>query len=323
MKKQAIAQKNLLYFKVPKLPFIVPNDVQFINIDYAELSDEIWELEGKDAKVCLEKIRQASKTTLKTYANCWAGAITGYDDALMFDIGADTTIEDDLLISVVRAEGCSRYGEAKPTKKIFYPYREVGEDTQIIPIDEIKNNYPLAYDYIMQYEKALKDRKDSRKTFGDRVGWYGLIRFGKLSRFRQEKIVSPGEVKHNKFCIDTTGSAFSCARVFSVNIENDEMNIRYLLAILNSKVSEFYLHKTTAVKAGGYYSYSSTALNALPVVLSKEYEKQIIDLSEEIMQKTKLGEDTEESERKIDEIVYTIYGLNDEDIKVIERELAG
>lgn len=321
MHKQVFKEKELLYYKVPKLPFIAPSYNDFLAIDYTDLSDDCWELESKETKRCLEKIRTASTATLGEYANCWAGAITGCDEALMFDIDAEAPIEEDLQISVVRAEGCSRYGKALPTKKIFYPYKEIEGETQLISMDEIKNLYPKAYDYIMSHEAELKNRKDSRKIFGDRVGWYGLIRFGKLSRFKQRKIISPGEVKHNKFCIDETGSAFSCARVFSVNIENEELNILYLLAILNSKVCEFYLHKTSSVKAGGYYSYSSTAINAIPIILSKEYEKSIINLVTIIMDLSTRGENCEKEEKELNDIIYKLYGLDNQDVDLIEAEL--
>ena len=322
MNRNTYKRSVLKYYKVPELPFVVPKSKQFIGVDYDDLGEEMWELESPEEKKCLKTIRSAAQKTLGEYANCWAGAITGYDEGLMFDIGKPNPIDDKLQISVVRAEGCSRYGKAKPTKVIYYPYIEQGDDTVIIPIDDIKEKYPNTYNYIMEHEKKIKSRKDSRKTFGDRVDWHGLIRFGKLSRFHQIKIVSPGEVRHNKFCIDETGSAFSCARVFSINIEDEQLDIRYLLAILNSKLCEYYLHKTTSVKAGGYYSYSSKAINSIPLVIDNgEYQTILINLVNDIMMKVENGEDTIELESKIDKIVYRLYCLNDEEIKIIESSV--
>ena len=319
MYKGSAKNEGLMVYKVPELPFIIPSDKQFFNISYSELSDEKWELEDKDTKVCLNKIRNATEFRLSKFANSWTGTITGKDELLMCDISEHLPVEDCMQISVVRAEGCSRYGKAVPTKRIFYPYKESGEETQLIFLGDLEKNYPLTYSFIMENEAELKERKDSRKTFGDRLGWYGLVRFGKLSRFKQTKIVSPGEVKHNKFCLDYSGSAFSCARVFSINLEDDSMDIRYLLALLNSKTVEFYLHKTSAVKAGGYYSYSSTALSEIPIVFSKDHEKDIVDLVDDIMNKQSCSEDSSIEEAKIDSIIYSMYGLDDHDIKVIEE----
>ena len=44
------------------------------------------------------------------------------------------------------------------------------------------------------------------------------------------------------------------------------MSVEYILAFLNSELCEFYLHNTAALKQGGYYSYSSTAIDTLPFI---------------------------------------------------------
>ena len=172
----------------------------------------------------------------------------------MFDRDETVPFEQEMAIPVIRADSCSRYALAEPTKKIYYPYMANGDNTILLPLEDIQVKYPKTYRYIMEHEDDLKKRKDSRKTFGEKAGWYGLVRFGKLSRFRKKKIVSPGEVKANKFALDITGSAFSCGRVFSITSEDENVSIEYLLGFLNSKICEFYLHNTAAFKQGGYYS---------------------------------------------------------------------
>lgn len=314
-------QKEMLgYYKVPSLPFTIPSDNSFFSIGYDSLSDDNWNLTSPILSKCLNTISKATKEHLSDHAKCWAGAITGKDDILMFAIDESVPFEEDMLISVVRAEGCERYAEAVPTKKIFYPYEECGEETKLLPLEKIRERYPKAYGYIMDNEKELKERKDSRKTFGDKEGWYGLVRFGKLSRFKRPKIVSPGEVKRNKFSLDLTGSAFSCARVFSITVEDSQLDIKYLLGILNSKVCEFYLHNNTSLKQGGYYSYSSTAIDAFPLIISKQYERDIVEIVDAIIEKKRGGEgDVSDDEKRIDQMVYKMYGLTQDEVDAIEK----
>lgn len=310
------------YHRVKNLPFYSPADFDVINV--SNLTDEVWTL-GSDLKTeIMAKINNRTTEKLNMYAKCWAGVITGKDEILMWDIDKYVDcIDNSLIMPVIRAQGCDRYCYATPSKKIYYPYKEDNSDTVLLSLNELQEEYPLTYQYVMSNEEKLKSRKDSRKTFADKKGWYGLVRFGRLSRFQKKKIVSPGEVKHNKFALDETGSAFSCARVFSITAESNEVNIYYLLAFLNSKIAEFYMHNTTSLKAGGYYSYSSSKIDALPLVVKGIDQTYFIEIVKKILKRKKDDRtaDTQELEKLIDDKFYEIYGLDSAEIISLETEL--
>lgn len=255
--------KNCLYSRIENLPFEIPD--KYITIKGEDLTEEPWQLGDLDTLKVLNSILN-DKIILGKIAKSWAGIITGNDDLLLFDSeNMPDYIENELLKPVLRAQSFDRYSYAKANKYAFYPYEETNGKTVLIPIEKIKEKYPKAYEFIISNEQTLKSRKDSRRTMGEKSGWYGLIRFGTLSKFNETKIVSPGEVKRNKFAIDLTKSAFSCARVFSVNPKSSNVNIYSLLSILNSSVVEFFMHKNSSLKAGGYFSYSSTILDKIPL----------------------------------------------------------
>ncbi|MCL2721307.1 MAG: Eco57I restriction-modification methylase domain-containing protein [Treponema sp.] len=311
-------RQTFLYSKINSLPFSKPTTYDIV--EYAGLTDNTWSLGAKEVLSIIEKIKK-QKYHLSSYAKCWAGAFTGLDDKLMFDIDDEISeIENDLLLPVIRAQGCERYCYAAPSKKIFYPYYDDGNETIIISLNEIQQKYPIAYQFIQNNAMLLKNRKDSRKTFAEKKNWYGLVRFGKLSRFRKPKIVSPGEVKHNKFSLDMTGSAFSCGRVFSITSENDNLDIKFLLGLLNSKLIEFYLHNVSSPKQGGYYSYSSTVIDEIPVPDLSVEQPSIIKIVDEILKNKQSDPTTDTSvlEAKIDRMIYELYGLSDEEIEIIE-----
>jgi methylase of polypeptide subunit release factors len=319
-----------LYHKVNDLPFSVPN--KFHKIQISGLTEDIWSL-GENKEISIIKKLKSLTDRLERYAKCWAGVFTGKDDLLLYKIDEDVNaIEKELLMPVIRAQDCERYGYATPSKKIFYPYEEVGNKTTLIDLKKLKEKYPKTYSFILINEKILKSRKDSRRTIGEKKGWYGLIRFGCIERFRKPKIVSPGEVKGNKFSLDLTGSAFSCGRVFSITSENEKVDIKFLLAILNSKLIEFYLHKNASLKQGGYYSYSSTVLNSipLPLILQNERQKPFIEYvdkiltinkNEDYMQTIDKQTKVKAIEAKIDQMVYELYGLTQEEIAIVEGAL--
>ena len=67
----------------------------------------------------------------------------------------------------------------------------------------------------------------------------------------------------NSFCLDLEGYAFLVARVFAIVAPTT--NLYFLLAILNSRVVEFYLHQVCPPKQGGYYSYNAGFLDQIPI----------------------------------------------------------
>lgn len=152
--------------------------------------------------------------------------------------------------------------------RVIYPYKDIKGKTVLIEENELEKDFPIAYKYLLSHKDELLQRKDSRKTFSDREDWYTLTRFGRIDMFSKRKIVFPGETKEHKFGIDTNGSGYSGARVFSVTLNNyDDTNfdIESLLGILNSSLIQFFLHSTAPVKQGGYYSYSSTVVSQVPM----------------------------------------------------------
>lgn len=309
--------ESIQYNRIKELPFIAPNEFEEIKFD--TLNGESWNLGSLEVDEILNKVKNAGKQ-LSEIAKPSYGLVTGKDDVLMFDMEEELDVEEDVILPVIRAQGCDRYGKAFPSKKVLYPYAYKDYATVLYEISELEEKYPKAYKYIMNHSEILKERKDSRNKFGDRAGWYGLVRFGQIETFNKPKIVTPGEVKHNKFCIDYTRSGFTGARVFAITIEDDKVDIKYLLALLNSKVVEFFMHHTASLKAGGYYSYSTSVLEKIPIIIV-ENQTEYIELVDAIMTKREQGIDTKDLENEIEKKVYQLYGILEDEISIIEKDL--
>lgn len=314
-----IGSPSFGYRRIKELPFVSPDDFETISL--SSVGSDPWSLGKSDVVCVLDKIKDAAKKELASYAIPFSGLVTGKDETLMFDIDETVPFEDSITLPVIRAQGCDRYADAYPSKKVLYPYQLCGGKTEILSLDTIKSEYPKTYSYIEDHAEELKERKDSRKKFGDRAGWYGLVRFGQMEMYNKPKIVTPGEVKHNKFCIDSTNSGFTCARVFGIMPSDETIDIRYMLAILNSKVVEFFMHHTAPLKAGGYYSYSSSALEKIPFVVADD-QSELIALVDDVMKLKQNSGETQPIEEEIDKIVYELYGMNPNDIKIIEDDLS-
>ncbi len=184
---------------------------------------------------------------------------------------------------------------------------------------ELKINFPITYNYLLKHKQELAKRKDSRKSFDNKSNWFSLTRFGQKNIYNKIKIVSPGEVKEHKFCIDYSQSAFSCARVFAITVDEEKLNLKYVLGLLNSNLIKFFIQSRASLKAGGYYSYSSNVLNQVPIHNSDLKSQNLIgSIVNEIMLGKKQGQQTKDLEQQIDVLVYKLYDLTPDEIAIVE-----
>ena len=94
------------------------------------------------------------------------------------------------------------------------------------------------------------------------------------------------------------------------------------MALLNSNLLKFFIQSRASLKTGGYFTYSSNLLNQIPIKKSsvKEQEQfaKIVDEIAEIKKKD-ISADTTDLENQIDQLVYKLYDLTEEEIKIIEN----
>jgi hypothetical protein len=152
-------------------------------------------------------------------------------------------------------------------------YKTKDGKTELIDEETLKRDYPNTYQYLVKYKNQLINRKDSRKTVSENKGWYALIRKGRLDAFKSNKLVTPALTKHNSFALDIDGSAFLTGGAGVFALVQKELNEVYLLALLNSKLIEYFLHSISTRKQNGYYSYLHTFLSEIPIIKLEEYKQ--------------------------------------------------
>ena len=96
----------------------------------------------------------------------------------------------------------------------------------------------------------------------------------------------------------------------------------YLLAILNSKLLDWYFKLIGVERDGGYFEYKPMFIKRLPVPQLPVAEQFPFDrLVERILSAKEVDPsiDTGELEREIDQLVYSLYGLTEDEIAVVEE----
>ena len=98
--------------------------------------------------------------------------------------------------------------------------------------------------------------------------------------------------------------------------------LKYLLAILNSKLSEWYFNQISTTTGMGTNRWKKYKIEMLPIKEPTETEELLLEkIVNQILtaKKSDLKADTTALETEIDQLVYQLYELTAEEIKIIEE----
>jgi adenine-specific DNA-methyltransferase len=99
---------------------------------------------------------------------------------------------------------------------------------------------------------------------------------------------------------------------------SQDYNLKYILAILNSKFAMNFLNNVRRHRLLNYFYPDDLRKLPIPKISQKE-QKPFIDLVEKILSLKEQNKDTKKLEEKIDKLVYKLYELTEEEIKIIEE----
>ncbi len=188
--------------------------------------------------------------------------------------------------------------------------------SKIPPVDI--ENYPALKSHLDSHFDTIAARCDQGDTP------YHLRNCAYLEDFEKEKIVYP-ETSQGAYFIYENRGIFLEKTAFM--IVSDAYNLKLLTALLNSKLITFYFKNFCGgcILGKSGYQYNKHALEKIPIpqIIEKNQElaDKIIALVDKILQiKEKDPKaNTQELEKEIDALVYQLYNLTDEEIKIIEE----
>ncbi|GAA6797475.1 class I SAM-dependent DNA methyltransferase [Helicobacter pylori] len=191
--------------------------------------------------------------------------------------------------------------------------------SKIPPIDIEK--YPALKAHLDAHWDTIATRSDQGDTP------YHLRNCAYLEDFEKEKIVYGEIVQEPRFYLDNgeCGLGYFYAEATSFILTGE--HLRYLLGMLHSKLITFAFK--TFYAGGGLgesgYRYKKAFIERLPIPQitekNQELADKITDGTEQIL-KTKEKDpkaNTQKLEKEIDALVYRLYNLTDEEIKIIEE----
>ena len=116
-------------------------------------------------------------------------------------------------------------------------------------------------------------------------------------------------------------AALTESTLYSCWSKDNLIDNKYLIAVLNSTLLDFYNKKKNITNQQGFPQILMTDLQGLPIkVVSKSQQQPIITLVDRILEAKKLDPqaDTSALETEIDSLVYDLYGMTDEEIAIVE-----
>ncbi|WP_305871965.1 class I SAM-dependent DNA methyltransferase [Helicobacter pylori] len=187
--------------------------------------------------------------------------------------------------------------------------------SKIPPIDI--EQYPTLKAHLDSHYDAIATRSDQGDTP------YHLRNCAYLEDFEKEKIVYP-ETSQGAYFIYENSQIFLEKTAFM--IVSDAYNLKLLTALLNSKLITFYFKNFCGgcILGKSGYQYNKHALEKIPIPQITKSNKPTADkitaLVDKILQAKEKDPkaNTQRLEKEIDALVYQLYNLTDEEIKIIE-----
>ena len=136
--------------------------------------------------------------------------------------------------------------------------------------------------------------------------------------FKEPKLVIAGMAKRLRVALDQTGHALG--RVYYITQTRAPYDPYFMLGLLNSRLINAYftlLFVATHLRSG-YIRYNATYLEQIPLATPTQHqEEQLADLVRLVVQNPKYL--TKGLDQEIDELVNNLYGLNLEELSLLEE----
>ncbi|EAK9923074.1 class I SAM-dependent DNA methyltransferase [Campylobacter coli] len=302
--------------------------------DFAEfsqnsLSKESFTFSDENTSALKAKIERIG-TPLKEWQglNIYRGILTGYNEAFIIttekrnEILANCKDEAEkertakLIRKMLRGRDIKRYSYEWAGLWVINTHNgyknQNGEKVEVINIEY----YPSLKKHFDEFYPQLEKRTDKGLTP------YNLRNCAYLDEFEKEKIVWNPVSGEYLFSYIKEHIFFNNS-LFMMTL--DVFSLKYILAFMNSNCYKWLITlKTNLIQTGSYAYGAKDKIERLPIPkINSKNEKlanELINLVDEILKAKEQDKNvnTQELENKINSIVYKLYNLTEEEIKIIE-----
>jgi len=284
-----------------------------------------------------ERIFQGLKTSAdRVYSLKLLTKSDDYISAFSTSLQKRIDLEKPMARPLIKTGQMRRYYIEEPELVILFPY----SNGELLSSAELEAKYPKVWRYLNDNMTALKKREGG--IFRNDEQWYRYGRNQALRVINSPKIITPDFAPSARYSLDATGEYFfngGTAGGYGI-IPAKGINPLFLLGLLNSKILDWFLQKTSSNFRGGWFSYESRFISHIPIrridfdnPSEKKMHNDLVALVEKMLGLNKrlarirntpcnehdeLLRQIERTDKEIDNLVYDLYGLTEEERKIVE-----
>jgi hypothetical protein len=236
---------------------------------------------------------------------------------------------------------------ATPSKRVLFPY-DVAASVEkgravLIPQEVFAERFPRAWRYLEENKDTLSNREGGKMR---KESWYGYVYPKSISLLSKRKILTPSIAPKASFTLDDEGNLYFVGSGggggggYGIILESQcPLSYEYILGLLNSRLLDFFLKKISSPFRGGYFSYNRQYIERLPICdinfsdsgAVSRYDK-IGALVKNMLKSTRqlqfartphereaFQRQIDSSDNEIDQLVYQLYGLTEDDVRIVEE----
>ncbi|KLI56217.1 methyltransferase [Brachyspira hyodysenteriae] len=326
-------------------------NAEFVQLPISLTNEEKWNFHSEDVLNILNKLKSMPIKLKDLTRKIFQGIATSADDIYILHGGEENNgivksysksldkeieIEADILKKFLVGKDIKRYANIIPDKWILFPYKLNGDSVVLYTENEIKSQFPKAWEYLKENKKELEIREHGKF----KNTWWQYSRPQNLTEFECKKISIPYMSDKPQATWDND-CLYHNTKIHSISFKEDvKYNPYYILALINSKLFNFYISATGTVFRGWFLVFSPNFINPFPIKeldldnkQDKEIHDKLVNLVDNIIDLNKklsseknpntiemLNTRIQAVDKAIDKIVYSLYNLTDEEIRVIESE---
>jgi len=217
---------------------------------------------------------------------------------------------------------------------VIFPYTQ---DWKLIDQQEIKNTYPKVWDYFLQFKNILEDRENGKMKWNNR---YGYVYPKNIDKQKYIKILVPHVVKKMRVAYDESWQyAIKNVGANGITIKSAiNHSPKFFLWLLNSPIATFVISKISICLAWWFYAANKQFSSKIPIPSidfsnssqKKQHDDLVLLVDQMLLAQKKLREVEFDDDKKviqkqieiidgkIDNLVFDLYGLSEEEVRVVE-----
>jgi hypothetical protein len=252
---------------------------------------------------------------------------------------AEYLLESVFLKQALRGRDISRYRLQDEQNLLVVPYEPAGSRFALVSEERLAKIAPRTLAYLRECKGRL-DKREKGRFKGER--WYCFGRPQNMIRFEvSQKIVIPDVAKQGTCYLDRAGKWLLDTAYAIVLKPEIELDLRFVLAVLNSPLLTYFLRQTGTMLRGGYFRMKTAYLNPFPVrtidfsdPTDKARHDRMVQLVDTMLgvhkdlqaaktnhEKSLIQRQIDATDKQIGQLVYELYGLTEKEIKIVEEAM--